>query len=285
MLNEGNNILPYKPYKSDKSYILCTNESGEIEELRSLPNGVKDEVNAETGKKIQRTGKVILDGSEDWVQYLEDTEGDYVRGIIVSWQQDNNSAYFAENNGGAIAYNNEYNNFNIITDLGNAPSIGTVSDGRLMLSLPKTETGITDITSLKNYLSNNPLTLIYQLAESKTYEIEGVNSIQSFDGITHVTFEPVVRFEEIADQNGEIITPYSQINFIESVHEKILDGEGIRYVDASYSQVDNVTVGGLTYGKKYRITYHYPKELGMYMITEIATPATASSENIANKVN
>ena len=34
--------------------------------LRSLPNGVKDELNLLTGEYIQRVGEVVLDGSENW---------------------------------------------------------------------------------------------------------------------------------------------------------------------------------------------------------------------------
>ena len=35
-------------------------------QLRSLPNGVKDELNLLTGEYIQRVGEVVLDGSEEW---------------------------------------------------------------------------------------------------------------------------------------------------------------------------------------------------------------------------
>jgi hypothetical protein len=76
-------------------------------------------------------------------------------------------------------------------------------------------------------------------------------------------WEPAIRFEAIADENGQVTIPHTEypINFIESVKEKIVDGDSISYIDASYSQVDDTTIGGLTYGKKYRIVYHYPAEL------------------------
>jgi hypothetical protein len=147
-------------------------------------------------------------------------------------------------------------------------------------------------------------------------------------------WEPAIRFEAIADENGQVTIPHTEypINFIESVKEKIVDGDSISYIDASYSQVDDTTIGGLTYGKKYQVIYHYPaelttgpemtitysvniaaslqgvievqrrlqeelgsvwitllpladKELQMYMITEIATPATVTTEELGNKIN
>lgn len=50
----------YEPYKeSAYSYILD-------EPLRSLPNGVCDEIDLEKGVVTRRVGKVVLDGSEDW---------------------------------------------------------------------------------------------------------------------------------------------------------------------------------------------------------------------------
>lgn len=44
----------------------------EIKQMRSLPNGVHDEIDLETGKYIQRVGEVVFDGSddEDWQLYI-----------------------------------------------------------------------------------------------------------------------------------------------------------------------------------------------------------------------
>ena len=49
--------------------------------LRSLPNGVKDELNLLTGEYIQRVGEVVLDGSEDegWQLYDLGIGGKYPR--------------------------------------------------------------------------------------------------------------------------------------------------------------------------------------------------------------
>ena len=46
--------------------------------LRSLPNGVKDTINAVTGEYIQRVGEVVLNGSEDWEQSQPDINANVV---------------------------------------------------------------------------------------------------------------------------------------------------------------------------------------------------------------
>lgn len=51
----------YEPYKEN----ICEPHSEDIITLRSLPNGVRDELNLETGEYIQRVGEVVLDGSAD----------------------------------------------------------------------------------------------------------------------------------------------------------------------------------------------------------------------------
>src|SRR5690606_10378226 len=56
---------PYKPYTESTQYITAKNpETGEILELRSLPNGVKDELRVSEGKAIIRTKKKILQASD-----------------------------------------------------------------------------------------------------------------------------------------------------------------------------------------------------------------------------
>ena len=63
MFEESPTATSYEPYKSNITKIPL------LSPLRSLPNGVKDEVildreNHKT-KIIQRVGKVVLNGSED----------------------------------------------------------------------------------------------------------------------------------------------------------------------------------------------------------------------------
>ena len=52
-------------------------------QLRSLPNGVKDELNLLTGEYIQRVGEVVFDGSEDENWQLNNTESTTTKRFII----------------------------------------------------------------------------------------------------------------------------------------------------------------------------------------------------------
>ena len=62
-LEVGRIATPYEPYKTN---ILHTPETVT---LRSLPNGVRDELNLKTGEHIKRIGEVVLNGSEEWLVF------------------------------------------------------------------------------------------------------------------------------------------------------------------------------------------------------------------------
>jgi len=55
---------PYEPYTESTQYIQAKDSEGKIVELRSLPNGTKDEVRIGEKKFIQRTKKYVLQASD-----------------------------------------------------------------------------------------------------------------------------------------------------------------------------------------------------------------------------
>lgn len=72
-IEQGSTATEYEPYKSTSSLFVLD------QPLRSLPNGVKDELVIENGiaKIIKRIGKVVLDGSENWTEYASQTSDGY----------------------------------------------------------------------------------------------------------------------------------------------------------------------------------------------------------------
>ena len=122
--------------------------------LRSLPNGVKDELNLLTGEYIQRVGEVVLDGSEVWMP-------------SESFTSTFNSYY-------SVISNSIYiNNLSFISDnfitLNGASSLGTQQGfymGNYIGELaPFISTTLSTVDELKTYLQQNPLTVQYELAE------------------------------------------------------------------------------------------------------------------------
>ena len=78
-LSEGV-ISEHIPYAEDKTQILLD------EPLMRLPNGVADEITRD-GKLIRRVGKVVLDGSENWVINIQLSREN---GHIAFWHKPNN---------------------------------------------------------------------------------------------------------------------------------------------------------------------------------------------------
>ena len=123
--------------------------------LRSLPNGVCDEVVG--NKLIQRVGKIILDGSENWgtsgITPQENTlvfQGDVISQLV----KPNSSAIsdkFATYNGAT-------------TDAeGLLPFSGT-GGTRIYLRINKSRLLTSDIAGFKKWLSQNPTIVYYELA-------------------------------------------------------------------------------------------------------------------------
>ena len=175
--------------KTNKTNILTVNEPIE---LRGIGE-VKDELNLLTGEVTERIGEVVFDGSEDWKQWwhLSKTVG-FMLTIGVSGSNRTNSIAnsltFGNINGGGDANDIEGYNF---------------SGDKILIRLNKTKlngefTDYSDeqLVAFKNYLSQNPITIQYQLATEsiKTVDLSvldqdgnKVSSISSYNNTTHIT--------------------------------------------------------------------------------------------------
>ena len=64
-IKEATSPTAYESHKSNTT--IFEQKDGKMIVLRSLPNGVCDTLNVETGEYTQRIGEVVLDGSENWI--------------------------------------------------------------------------------------------------------------------------------------------------------------------------------------------------------------------------
>lgn len=156
-LEQGSNATPYEDYKTN---ILRTPE---IVTLRSLPNGVRDELSVMTGEYIKRIGEVVLNGSEDWAKGNGSSN-------------DVSSLFY-------IKIPNAEGGFNsfmcdIIPSIkGFTPVNGTdgiyvdgSSDINIRISNSKLVSN--DVNGFKQWLSQNPITVQYELAKPITTIVE-----------------------------------------------------------------------------------------------------------------
>lgn len=153
-------------------------------ELCSLPNGTKDEVNIINGEALltKRIGKVVLDGSESWVKYQ-----DYLYYYNESFILSPTTSYVVPN---LISDNFTISTFN---NLRNNPNIYMSAN---QLGSPNNQRGVSlyvndyysDVSTLKTWLSTHNVEVLYELAEPKTVNLGNVNLPTLYNDINHVDF-------------------------------------------------------------------------------------------------
>lgn len=139
-------------------------------QLRSLPNGVKDELNLLTGEYIQRAGEIVLDGSkdEDWQLYKDSIGGSkYFRIAIPTMKSHDNTNTLCthaicdklEN---VVYYSGIYN-------MSSRPDsvVAFVHSSTLNIqAMFVYQTGNQgDLVQFKQWLQQSPITVQYELAE------------------------------------------------------------------------------------------------------------------------
>lgn len=150
-LEQGMTATPYEPYSESTQYLP------NVGELRSLPNGVKDEVRVSGGvaEYIKRVETFIVNGSGTWTvrQYGIDLNA-YYADILIN---DAVKASIALN---STAYGSQGNLSlkNMIDTDPTSVDQYFINNKRVWISIPKGQIPST-------YLVNNPITLTYQLAE------------------------------------------------------------------------------------------------------------------------
>lgn len=87
-VERGTVATPYEPYTESTQYITAKDDEGKIVELRSLPNGTKDEIRVSEGKLIKRVSdEVVLQESNFRLFRTNNTNNDLVvvdRSIFVN---------------------------------------------------------------------------------------------------------------------------------------------------------------------------------------------------------
>ena len=129
--------------------------------LRSLPNGVKDELNLLTGEYIQRVGEIVLDNTETWnIDTTENATQPNTNIFYTGVHSDFKPLGTVDRTGSLVC-----DKVNVVPDLYFVDKIGIMSntDPRIYVRVSKTDAP--DVATFTTYIQNNPLTLQYELAE------------------------------------------------------------------------------------------------------------------------
>lgn len=166
---EINNVATeFEPYQEDKTQILLD------EPLMRLPNGVCDEITRD-GKLIRRVGKIVLNGSEDY----------------IASSSSENTMYFILKN--LIAKKSGYcisNNFYFEIGSNDNEHIRLNANGNIVFWIKISKLASQDSAGVKQWLSQNPTTVYYELAEPIATELPAPCLRIFKDG--HITFNTLV---------------------------------------------------------------------------------------------
>lgn len=167
MLEKGTVATDYEEYKSNS---LAIDLQGN--ELCSLPNGTKDEVNIVNGEALlnKKIKKAVFDGSDD-----------------EAWSMETDTHRFSIALYDGINKNQRYpiisNYFKYSADTNNI-GVGFVYGNRLYLY---PDTSITTADEFKTWLSTHNVEVLYELAEPETINLGTVEMPHTYDGISNIT--------------------------------------------------------------------------------------------------
>lgn len=167
-LEEGTQATSYEPYKSN---ILTVNEEVELREV----GDVKDELDLLTGEVTERIGEVVLNGSENWAvnnTQTTTTNRFILNGVIKSDMTDATLSWYMVDKLPKTKWSDSCQ-FGI-----------TLSNGKIFLYNNSIEY---NIPALKSWLSQNPITIQYQLATPITEKI-GLSE-DDYVGKSKVTYQ------------------------------------------------------------------------------------------------
>ena len=176
---QDDKILVTLAYKSDKAITPSAFSSSGLQlfeldstiNLRSLPNGVKDELNLLTGEYIQRVGEVVVDGGGDYTEHIHSSSTYYGFRVPVTLkpkirQYESYPRPIICDKLPSINYGSYFNGLaeGVSMFEGESTTVTNiyVSFDRNRINMPQEENSIDHV---KEYCKTNPLTLQYELAE------------------------------------------------------------------------------------------------------------------------
>ena len=204
---EGTETTTYEDHKTN---ILRTPETLT---LRSLPNGVRDELNLKTGEYIQRVGEIVLDGSLN------------AEGIYNEVGETTTGFFFPLNTIQIKGANSEDILNRIISDkfrtenhkcqwmdgmLLDEEFLSATADGRIAVRLLTTKASTLD--EFHQYLQSNPITVQYELAEPITTIVEPLTIPFAYQN-GHIILEsgseeqsllPTLEYSTVVNRTGQI---------------------------------------------------------------------------------
>lgn len=178
--------ISFTNYDRYQSYLKTV----ELDEpLRSLPNGVCDEI--VDGKLIRKVGEVVFDGSESW----------------KLWYESSNTIGFIYNHNSIMDKNWYSSQMSLVCDRFIPKSGHNFNEddseaiaqwntnNAIFVRINKRALKTLDVSGFKQWLAENPVTVLYELSKPVITDINADLNVRTFDDKTHVTTEGLVKAE------------------------------------------------------------------------------------------
>ena len=252
ILSKNKESVDDNNYKQDKKEILLPVDGG----LKSLPNNVADTIEQRNDGVylVQRVGKVVLNGSERWDRsswsMTNTFKFDFEIGLVAKLFDTNVTnqilcntfEVFSRNSLDNVA-NREFENI-------------CASNSRsrtLSITILKTKLNNTNTTvAFKQWLSNNPVTVCYELATPVETKLDINNlDLEVYKDTTYVTtdntIQPTLSFKVQSNIGGVIQENAKNINKLYNYKVDKVDGKGLStndYTTEEKTKVSKIVTNG-----------------------------------------
>ena len=232
-VSEGTSITSYEPYQESIQELKLN------EPLRSLPNGVCDEI-TEDGTEIRRVGKIVFNGSENWRNGVGTNES--FIDVRLALNQ-----LVGKNNRNGLCDTLPYASYIdawICTKEGiSVYNHATVTE--VIASIPKTK--VIDLQSWKDWLSQNPTTVYYELNEPIIKKHNKNMNLKTFEGTTHITSDnyllPTISCKVPSNVQATIMNLKEENEFLNNaVSLMSLENEEVKLVNETQDVLINTTM-------------------------------------------
>ena len=235
-----NPITEYTPYQSDKKQILFYNSNGELEPIQELHEW--DSIEKHSDNKWyyhKRSGKVVLNGSESFSLQSDFERQETTIGFSLAGISDGTSK-----EGLAIGLSDRFP-VKAQSSLHKNDEEGFTQGYKILyFRINKSKLSTQDVQGFKAWLQANNVTVVYQLAQEKVYELAPLH-LDSYANETLIlcnsgAISPKMEFS-ITSHINELVKAYGErINLLEEKVYKYMVTQNRMQLASTYS-ADSVT--------------------------------------------
>ena len=226
-------------YKGDKKQILFYNENGELEPVQELHEW--DSIEKHSDNKWyyhKRSGKVVLNGNEDWL--LKQVNTNCTVFALRGTQLQNKIKLSPQGVSDKFAWESVLGLSTEVECIGGH----SVDVNTIRIAVAKSKLSTQDVQGFKQWLQANNVTVVYQLAEEEVYEIAPLH-LDSYANETLIlcnsgAISPKMEFS-ITSHINELVKAYGErINLLEEKVYQYMVAQNRLQLASTYS-ADSVT--------------------------------------------